>query len=371
MRMLAHVEKVVRVFPIKKADFVEGVQVLGWTCVVKKGDLKEGDLCVYIEIDSVVPKEAMFDFLSDYHYRVKTVRRREQISQGLALPIDAEMQAKLGTWTEGDDVTEVLGITKYVMPEEVEEEVSAPLPKSGMGRLAQLLYRYAWFRWLYGKIYPKPDRGFPEWVGKTDEERIQTNPGKYLRMEGPMYVSEKLDGQSATYVIQRRRGIFKKYEFMICSRTSRKGLSSKGSFARVAELENIKSKMIDMLKDADPEISGIAIQGENIGPGIRKNRYRLTDYELRVFAIKLHIGDYKVRLDVFDMLKKCQIFGFRTVPIIDTNFTMLSTLEEMLDYSNGKSQLADVPREGVVIRKRDMSGSFKVVSNQFLLKEEP
>jgi len=362
-RMLAHVEKVVRVFPIAGADFIEGVQILGWECVAKKGEFKEGDLCVYVEIDSIVPPTPMFEFLKDRNYRIKTIKLKKQVSQGLALPIEESM----GKVSVGDDLTEALGITKYLRPSEREED-DTPLPKSGMGWFARFMYRFFWFRWLYGKVFPKPTRGFPEWIGKTDEERIQNNPERYLSAKGPLYESEKLDGQSATYAIERRRGFMKKHEFVVCSRNNRMGVGSKGSWRYVAEKYDIEKKLIAILADSSEDIQAIALQGENIGPGIQGNKYKRDDYEFYVFNMKYKLSGKTYDQDLDELLSTCAKHGLNTVPILDKDFWMMPTLQDMLKHADGDSVLAKTDREGVVIRSHDMGVSFKVVSNKFLLK---
>jgi hypothetical protein len=370
-RQLAHIEEIVRVFPIPGADSIEAVQVLGWECVSKIGEFRPGDKCVYIEIDSIVPALPMFEFLKDRKYRIKTIKLRGQLSQGLALPLNDEVKGLIGRGElpVGHDVTELLKIEKYLRPSEREdEEDETPLPRSGMGRVAGFLYRWAWFRWLYGKVYPKPSKGFPAWVGKTDEERIQANSNRYLAAEGPLYVSEKVDGQSMTSVIERRHGLVKKHEFVVCSRNNRMGVGSKGSWRWVAEHENHESKMLDMLDDY-PEVKGIAIQGENIGPGIQKNKYQREEYECYVFNIKFRKDGKTIPVGLDEMVRICNKYGFKHVPILDEKFKMKPTLEEMLKFADGKSVLANTIREGLVIRSHDQNLSFKVISNKYLLKE--
>lgn len=364
-RMLAHVEEVVRVFPIEGADRIEGIQVLGWECVAKKDEFKVGDRCVYIEIDSIVPETPMFEFLRDRKFRVKTIKLKKQISQGLAIPLTEDLKDK----PIGYDVTELLQIEKYLRPEEREEEEdTTPLPKSGMGTIAKFLYRWAWFRWLYSVVFPKPSKGFPKWLPKTDEERIQNRPDYFIALEGPKYATEKIDGQSHTSVIERRRGLLRKHEFVVCSRNNRMGIGSKGSWRWVAEHEHHESKMLDMLEDMPESVRGIAIQGENIGPGIQKNRYKREEYEFYVFNIKFKIGDQAVPVGFDEMIRLCNKYGFKHVPILEKNFEMKPTLADMLKYADGDSVLYKTPREGVVIRTHDQVHSFKVVSNKFLLK---
>ena len=62
-RKLAHIETVHNIRPIPGADRIEQVNVLGWNVITKKGEFKEGDLCIYVEIDSKMPADdERFDF---------------------------------------------------------------------------------------------------------------------------------------------------------------------------------------------------------------------------------------------------------------------------------------------------------------------
>lgn len=384
-RMLAHVEEVVRVFPIDGADKIEAVQVLGWECVIKKGDLKQGDKCVYIEIDSIVPQIPMFQFLADRKFRIKTIKLRKQVSQGLALPINEELLQVLGVSADslniGDDLTDKLGVIKYLSKSEREaDEVDdIPIPKTGMGRTASWFYgHFRIFRWVYNRLFPRPHRGFPDWIPKTDETRVQANPNYYLGCKEPMYSSEKLDGQSSTYAFWWQKNWFRdRPEFVMCSRNRRVGVITKGSWPRIAEIENVEMKLRSALDD-NFEFDAVAIQGEIIGPGIQKNRYRREDYELYVFNVLFKQKDGKVVFLSHDNMKFfCEKYGFRMVPVLDNNFKIPSTLEEILKYADGKSVICpkntSPDREGVVVRSHNQEVSFKVISNKFLLKtsDEP
>jgi RNA ligase (TIGR02306 family) len=112
---LASVQKIVDIQPIEGADAIEKVQVLGWWVVTKKGEYKVGDLCSYIQIDTIVPEKEEFEFLRKSNFRVKTIKLRQQISQGLIVPLPT------GKWKEGDDLTEILGVKKYSKIVEVED----------------------------------------------------------------------------------------------------------------------------------------------------------------------------------------------------------------------------------------------------------
>ncbi len=386
-RMLAHVEEVVRVFPIPGADFIEGIQVLGWECVAKKGDLKQGDKCVYIEIDSIVPALPMFAFLEERRYRVKTIKLKKQISQGLAMPIDETLLNLLGKksvddLTIGEDVTESMGIIQHLSKsdlearEEDEDEIKAP--RTGMGRIANWFYaHFRIFRWFYNRIFPKPPKGFPSWIPKTDEDRIQNAPIRYMGCKDPMYSSEKLDGQSVTYAFWFIRSAFReKPNFVICSRNRRMGPTSKGSWPRVAQIEDVEAKLRKAFENnEDAGYGAVVIQGEIIGPGIQKNRYRREDYEMYVFNVMFRQTDGTlIYLSLDNMKHFCEKYGFRMVPIIDPDFKMKDTLDEMIKYADGKTSIMvpklAVNREGVVIRSHNQNLSFKIISNKFLLQAE-
>ena len=99
-RKLASIQRIVSIEPIQGADKIELAIVLGWQCVVKKDEFKVGDLCVYIEIDSIVPADnPYFEFMKDRKYRVKTIRLRGIYSQGLVCPLNI-MGLKTSKWDE-------------------------------------------------------------------------------------------------------------------------------------------------------------------------------------------------------------------------------------------------------------------------------
>ncbi len=120
-RKLASVVKIVDIQPIPGADAIVVVTVKGWKVVVKVNEYKVGDLAVYYEIDSFLPIRPQFEFLrkssykrmgSSEGFRLKTIRLRGQISQGLLTPIPEGISNP----KEGDDLTEALDIVKYEPP---------------------------------------------------------------------------------------------------------------------------------------------------------------------------------------------------------------------------------------------------------------
>jgi len=134
MRKLASIKKIDKLEPIEGADRIELAHVGGWKVVVAKDvGHQQGDMVVYCEIDSFLPIEPEFEFLRKSSYkklvdgtegfRLKTIRLRGQVSQGLIIPAKDVHEIihrsipnlNLGLY-EGLDVTEMLGITKYEPP---------------------------------------------------------------------------------------------------------------------------------------------------------------------------------------------------------------------------------------------------------------
>ena len=160
-RALAHIEEIMSLSPIEGADRIEVAQVLGWKVVVKKGEFQVGEKVVYIEIDSRVPaSNPYFSFLQDRKYKVKTIKLRGQISQGLIVPMDVLPRAD---YNIGDDVTDVLGITKIEdsfrpRNERSSEEMRLRQshPRLMRAKWFKKLMKYEWFRKLaYKFLLPK------------------------------------------------------------------------------------------------------------------------------------------------------------------------------------------------------------------------
>lgn len=193
MRKLASIQIINNILPIEGSDFIEQIQVLGWNLVAKKGEFSINDKCIYIEIDSVVKDCPEFEFLRKYKFRVKTQKIRGVISQGLAIPL--KMFNISENSSIGDDVTEVLGITKYLTPSEREEIRKVEINQN---KLTKFMKRYSWYRRLF--LSRKQKEGFPYWVSKTDEERIQNIPHILEQFKDKeVYVTEKIDYQSVTF----------------------------------------------------------------------------------------------------------------------------------------------------------------------------
>ena len=215
--------------------------------------------------------------------------------------------------------------------------------------------RFQWYRKLTGT----KSKSFPDWISKTDETRLQNIPWVLLdEKDRPFYVTEKMDGQSATYWVKSK--LFG-WEFGICSRTVRKHALDGSNWSRAAKDLKIKEKLLKVGKN-------IAIQGELCGPGIQKNKYSFDGY--RLFIFNVFDIDAKRWYNVDELEWFCNLYGFNCVPVLTKSFQLLNTVNKMGNYSDGKSVYGDTLREGLVFRSNDSGKplSFKMVSPKFLLK---
>lgn len=361
MRKLATIQKIERLSIIDKADNIMTAQILGWECVVKKNEFKEGDLCVYIEIDSILPTWKQFQFMEPRKYRVKTAKFKKQISQGLALPIDIFNNIKGFTTNIGDDVTEILMIKKYDPEAKIEEKEN-----QSKNKLYKYMLRFKWFRNII-----KNDR-FPPFLKKTDETRIQTTPGKF-KCKNFYYVTEKLDGQSATYAIRKNKylKLFTRKKIYVCSRNIHLLKHNNSNYWNIYDNYNIKK----ILMWANKYYGNIAIQGEIVGPGIQKNTYKLDNLKFYMFTLffidKQQYANYN-ELIKFIKLVKNNGFNLEMVPILHEQYILPNTINDVVEFSKGKSILNNnVIREGIVGRNlHDSNESWKCINPIFLLNDK-
>lgn len=322
------------------ADALELVTVLGWQVVTRVGEAKLGDTVVYCEIDSMLPGDA--EWLPDAVklrvaaqsdtsvYRIKTIKLRGELSQGLLVPLPACLDADL---VVGSDVTATLGIRKY-----------EPASFEGVGQLAN------------------SSRPFPSDVlDKTDENRVQSYPELMAKFVGHNVVATvKMDGMSGTMLVHPDTK-----EFLVCSRNFVREFDAKAPFDPywyVAQKYNIESA----LRANDH----IALQGEVCGPGIQQNLLGLTDTEFYVFNV-IDI-QHQRRLPHLAALAFCNDNGLRFVPV-DTAFGLPPeswTVNELLEKAKGKYPGTKNEREGLVLRSIDGSLSVKVINNDYLLKQK-
>lgn len=344
MRKLASIQRILSLDPIPGADAIEVASVLGWKCVVKKGDFSVGDPCVYIEVDSMLPERPEFEFMKARGMRVRTMKLRGQISQGLVMPTTllANPNGDTSVFDDGMDVTEYLGVVKYEPP--------VPVSLGGEAK-----------------------GSFPSFIPKTDEDRIQSFPDiltKYGWAECEF--REKLDGSSATFYL-------KDGSFGVCSRNLELRETEGNTFWDVAKQMNIEERLRHLG-------CNIAIQGELIGPGIQKNKYKLDAHEVRFFNV--YDIDAQCHLDCVAMSNTIDELGLKQAPLLGSMMLSDFTVDSLVELSTGPSELnSGTLREGVVVRSlgtvqetfQTPDGpktvdrgrlSFKVISPAFLLKNE-
>lgn len=357
MRHLASIKKITAINPIPGKDRIGLATVDGWTVIVNKADYQEGDLCVYVEIDSVLPEKPEFEFLRSKDFRIKTMKMAGCISQGICFPLDI---LPPGDYKENDDVTEIIGVTKWERMDATDEPQEVKAKKL---KYPKWLMRWKWFRNL---VYRRGDRreakGFPSFISKTDETRIQNAPF-YLDNPGPWVVTEKIDGQSGTFALVRHKKLFRtEYEYIVCSRNLRLFQKDSSSYWAVSDKYEIEKHLRGYL-DCHPDQEWIAIQGECISPKVQGNKYKVQMPDLYVFNV-IHptgrMGSQKAR----DLV---EAWGMKFVPIVGVG-PLPSTVQEMLEYAHGNSALGNTIREGLVCRTLDGKQSFKAVDPLFLLK---
>ena len=350
-RNLATIQLISALDPITGADKIEKATILGWECVVKKGDFAVGDKCIFIEIDSVLPAIPYWDFMAPRRYRVKTIRLRKQVSQGLAVPLKDLLELK--DPKVGTDVTEILGIVKW---ESKSDRESNNMPRKKHGPIIKFLTRFSWYR----KLTHTKSKSFPNWIAKTDETRIQNLPWTDIynkRKDETFYSSEKMDGQSATYWYIPKMFLS---EFGICSRSVRKFEMDNSNWSRAAKELKIKDKL--------KLYPNTAIQGELCGPGIQGNKYNFTEFKLFIF----NVFDIKLKryYDLHELEIFCLIAGLSMVPILSKKYKLKETVQETIKDAIGESTFNHIKREGIVIRTHNQSISFKAINPEFLLKYE-
>ena len=343
MRKMATIRKIDALRPIEGADAIECAIVGGWTVVVKKGEYTAGDLAVYCEIDSFIPT-AIAPFLTkpdNYPKvfegvegeRLRTMKLRGQLSQGLLLPLDvlpADDDFN-GAWTEGEDVSELLGIVKY----------EAPVPAALAGEVKGM---------------------FPSRIPKTDQERVQNlkaELAEWLDSDLHWEVTEKLEGSSMTvYYLDGEVGV--------CSRNLDLKPNLDNSLWRAANKYNLPTKLVGIGRN-------IAIQGEIVGNGIQGNIYQMRDQDFLVYDIyDIDAGCYltpfsRAAFVAEHKLNHCPILAY-SAGLTDT--LGITNMEQVLKFAEGKSVMGMIgcEREGLVFKCHERPVSFKSISNKYLLK---
>ncbi|MBF0523126.1 MAG: RNA ligase (ATP) [Candidatus Omnitrophica bacterium] len=328
MRKLASIQKIKALDPIPGADAIERATVLGWQLVVKKGEFKVGELCVYCEVDCLMPDEPRFEFLKPRGMRIKTIRLRGQISQGICFPLSI-LPAGFDVH-EDIDCTEALGITKYEPP------IPACLNGTAKG-------------------------AFPSFIPKTDETRVQVLQDLLDRCKGEVcYITEKVDGSSVTFYVNNQ-------EFGVCTRNFELVEDPANTIWKIARELDIENKLRALGLN-------IAIQGEVIGEGIQGNPLKLRGQTVWFFNA-FDVDQYR-HFSFGPFTELMRGLRLETVPVIATDYKLENDINVIVTLATRKSLVCpDAWAEGIVIRplieRRDPEigrVSFKAINPEFLLK---
>lgn len=336
-RKLATIRRIAEIKDIDGADVIEAVRVDGWWVVAKKGEFPVDSLAVYMEVDSWVPT-SIAPFLTKTGHeprefegikgeRLRTIKLRGQISQGLLLPIEQVFPEKDSNyyWSiVGEDVTEILGVVKWERP-------------------------------ISPQLYGQAKGNFPSFLRKTDQERVQ-NIGRTLEsyINETFEVTIKLDGSSCTIFV-------KDEEDGVCSRNLELKQNEDNAFWRIALDYDIHKKIRAYGKN-------IAVQGELIAPNIQSNYEKVNKPEFYVFNV-FDIDKQEYMLPK-ERQEFCKLLDIPHVPIIDKAFSMIDNVDKLLDMAEGSGMNKGVKREGLVFKHNSSDFSFKAISNSYLLKEK-
>jgi RNA ligase (TIGR02306 family) len=261
--------------------------------------------------------------------RLRTIKMRGQVSQGLILPLSVVHQddthGNVYNLIEGTDVSDILNIKKW----------EAPIPAQLVGEIRG---------------------GFPGFLRKTDQERVQNLVSTLEVWKNAGFtweVTEKLDGSSMT--VYSYNG-----DVGVCSRNIDLKENETNSFWNTARNAGI----IDKIKALG---RNIAIQGELIGEGIQKNKYKIAGQDFFAFDVfDIDTNEYLSPIHRIQLLDSLQI---KRVPIIYSHKEFNPSVNELLQFAEGTSKLYNTEREGVVFKCNEARISFKAISNKFLLKE--
>ena len=397
-RELAYVVIIDGIEPIEGYDRVEHAIVGGWRVIVQKGQFKVGDPAIYFEIDSRVPADReCFAFLEKRHYKIKTLKMCKTLSQGLLMHAEDfgwHIGLNYGVMMiyDGEEwhnpldesrfLTKKLGVT-YADDENNSRKAPSVDKYKKMEMRHRKLFKnpvILWFmRYKFGRkvmfffFGKKKDKknGWPSWVQKTDEERVQNMPW-ILNSTDKWIATEKIDGTSTTFTMKRSK--FGRKSFYVCSRNVCFGEENKPCYydtnvywemAKKYDIYNVLNAMLDVF----PNEEWITIQGETYGDGVQKRNYSLKEHEFAAFNLIFSSRGRVSTLEMIDLLWKK--YTIPCVPVVEENIDFtdkFATVEDMLLWAEGDSKLDGLPREGIVFRTVDGTKSFKAVSNSFLLK---
>lgn len=401
-RELAYVVIIDEIREIPGYDRVEHARTGGWWCIVPKGQFHVGDAAIYFEIDSKVPStNPAFAFLEKRNYKIKTQKMCKVLSQGLIMHAEdfgwkAYQAGETGynepacimddnnachyVDTESRFLTKILGVT-YADEEDNNRKANSVDKYKKMAQRHPAIFRKPFVRWLMKRTWGKKlmflffgkkkdkKNSWPEWVTKTDEERIQNMPW-ILEDKGEWVVTEKIDGSSTTFTM--KRGKHNKYEFYVCSRNvcfdsvDKRCYYDTNIYWEMAEKYDMYNMLLAFLLGR-PDVEWVTIQGETFGAGVQKRDYSLEGHDFRAFNLITSDRGRWGTLEMKELLEKH--YHIPCVPVVLPSFKFEGLdVDKLLAFAEGNSMIDGKPREGFVFRSKDGQRSFKAVSNAFLLK---
>ena len=391
-RELCYVVQINAIEPIVGSDNCEAAIVGGWKVMTRKGTFQAGDKAIYFEIDSKVPETETFAFLASKHYKVKTQKytfggKGLMISQGLLMSF-ADFDWDINKYEVGDFLTETLGV-KYSVVEDNKRKASIDKYKRMAQRHPKLFKNSKIIQWLYKRIWGKKllflflgnkrDKKasfWPDWVVKTDEERVQNLPQLFPPDNTEWFVTEKIDGTSTTFTMKKIKR--NKYEFYVCSRNvcfdkpekETKLFYETNVYTEMALKYNIEEVLKNILNTHN-EFIFVTIQGETYGKSIQQRDYHINNVDFKAFNLIFGYKNGTVkRLNPREMTEiLTNTYNIPCVPILDEHFKLPESIDEMIAYADGASVIDGDYREGVILRTSDGINSFKAVSNTYLLKK--
>ena len=356
------VAKINEVKAIEGADNIEQAVIGGWNTIVKKGTHHAGQLVIVVTTDAVLPLTLSDEYnVTSYlrkGQRVRTVKLRGVYSECLVIPINPNFAI---AYSEGQDMMEKLGITKYEPPVKQIQLASGRKIKWRDNQNFHIYYKFPNLKNVDGMF--------------TEQDEVQ--------------ITRKIHGTNARYGIVKKGKLpfwdkVKKffriadewidYEYIYGSHNCEKGSDSQGFYSEdvwktIAEKYDIKAKLWQEAKRQGSDLGeGLILYGEIFGAGIQKNyTYGLEDIQFAAFDIKLN-GEY-CATEVTEVITQ----DLLQLPHVEVLYEGLWNQEIQDDYVfNNFIEGTKVPHEGIVIKyfTGDRKKVAKVINPDYLIYGE-
>ncbi|HWY11730.1 MAG TPA: RNA ligase family protein [Bacteroidia bacterium] len=315
MRNLASVQRVTKIQNIENAYSIVCATILGWQVVCRKDEVKEGDTVIFCEIDSLIPDIPLFEEIkkiTNGTMRIRTVRMRGQVSQGICFPINIIENFGLNPndLVVGQDVTSEMGIIKH------EDEIPADL----IGKMKSYM---------------------PSQIPKSSIYRVQTMQDVLDKYKDTMcFCSEKIDGESITFYL-------KDGEFGVCSKEVDFFESADSLHWKIAKQYNVEEKLRLYSNHKGANLGyNYSMQGEIIGEGIKKNKYKIKGQKVLLYNM-FNIDKHRY-LNYEEFVMATNVLDLEIVPVINDRLVLSNDINELVALSNGRSMLYDTKREGII-----------------------